>query len=555
MNVLCKYKLPEIAADHGYKCPHPVAVGGNVVGLCVFHLPKLSKDERAKATASEVREADKLDDSFSTELRKLLDKAKRYKFGQSLDMRGFYFPPIDLGGIGKDFSFKPDFSYATFVEYGDLATPRWRQHLTPAIIFEKGAIFYNSVFLGQANFSRSTFKDESTFNGAEFSHDVDFSNATFLSNVEFSNSSFKQKVDFFGAKFEKNAEFDDAVFEGYMNCNSTKFQNFNFFGVEFKGGCTFKTCHVAGNAYMGVTIIESYLYLDGASFFGAFDLNYSRMPPLVSFEKTTFHKEAILVGLDIPKDAIFTFIDVDLSRAQFLDTNLENISFRNVKWASSTTKFKAFRSRPALWDEFRPLDEESDSPNRTNKGGRDYERIAENYRQLVINYERKRDYPSAEAFYIGEMEMRRKKVGADIKNKPWRLLRERLNLFSLYRMSSNYGSSYGQAFLVLLTLFAAFAALFLFSGFQPSKENVGDYPKLIEYNLWPDERHHPTPIGHLLTDYGKAAMFCLSIITFQKDRFYEPVGWQSQLCLFGAVLLITTQAALVLLAVRRQFKR
>ena len=44
--------------------------------------------------------------------------------------------------------------------------------------------------------------------------------------------------------------------------------------------------------------------------------------------------------------------------------------------------------------------------------------IAENYRQLVLNYEHKRDYDTAEDFHVGEMEMRRKKKG--VKEKwPW----------------------------------------------------------------------------------------------------------------------------------------
>ncbi|HEV8366905.1 MAG TPA: hypothetical protein VGQ39_03050 [Pyrinomonadaceae bacterium] len=59
----------------------------------------------------------------------------------------------------------------------------------------------------------------------------------------------------------------------------------------------------------------------------------------------------------------------------------------------------------------------------------------------------------------------------------------------------------------------------------------------------------------MASDLGESVLFTLSIITFQKERFYEPVGWQAKLCLYSAVLFLTAQAALVLLALRRRFKR
>jgi len=78
---------------------------------------------------------------------------------------------------------------------------------------------------------------------------------------------------------------------------------------------------------------------------------------------------------------------------------------------------------------------------------------------------------------------------------------------------------------------------------------------MIEYNLVPDAQHHPVGFGQWIDDYARAILFSLSIITFQRERFYEPVGDWSRFWLFLSVLLLTTQAAMVLLAIRRRFKR
>lgn len=174
---------------------------------------------------------------------------------------------------------------------------------------------------------------------------------------------------------------------------------------------------------------------------------------------------------------------------------------------------------------------------------------------MVLNYEQKRDYESAEDFHVGEMEMRRKKRGVGIKPKALQATREWVNLFGLYRISSRYGSSYNQALLVLLICFALISSLFLLAGFRPSDENRADQSALIEYNMLPDSSHNWAGLQRLSADYLKAFILSLSIITFQKDRFYEPVSWQGQLCLYLAVLVLTVQAALVLLAIRRQFRR
>ena len=153
------------------------------------------------------------------------------------------------------------------------------------------------------------------------------------------------------------------------------------------------------------------------------------------------------------------------------------------------------------------------------------------------------------------MEMRRKKRGLGVKPEFLQVLKEWVNLVGLYRISSRYGSSYNQALLVLLICFVLMSTLFLFTGFQPTPDNRAVRAGVVEYNLVADSSHHWQGLQRLSGDYSKAFILTLSIITFQKDRFYEPVSWQGQMCLYVAVLALTVQAALVLLAIRRQFRR
>ena len=75
------------------------------------------------------------------------------------------------------------------------------------------------------------------------------------------------------------------------------------------------------------------------------------MPLKTRFDRTKFKGECFFTALELPTEAKFTFLTVDLSRAQFTDTNLECIVFRDIKWAS-------FSGRLALWDEFRQLEQE-----------------------------------------------------------------------------------------------------------------------------------------------------------------------------------------------------
>jgi hypothetical protein len=210
----------------------------------------------------------------------------------------------------------------------------------------------------------------------------------------------------------------------------------------------------------------------------------------------------------------------------------------------------------SLYDQFRLEKQIRDFCEKREvfKAGSLYEALAENYRQLVLNYEEKRDFETAEDFHVGEMEMRRKKKGAPFKGLLLRTVREWLNEYGLYRISSAYGTSYLQASTLLLVFLLLFSIAFLYSGFRPVSAN-GEAKPPIEYNVFSDAQHQRPTLKQWLQDYNSAVSLSLSIITFQKDRFYEPLEGWSRFWLYIAIVVLTAQGALVLLAIRRRFKR
>jgi hypothetical protein len=270
---------------------------------------------------------------------------------------------------------------------------------------------------------------------------------------------------------------------------------------------------------------------------------------VASFREETFKAECYFTSVTLGEKARVVLERVNLRQTSFLDTNLEQIHFRDVEWPRKGSRH--------LWDEF------------LHKGGQpDYEKVAENYRQLVLNYEAKRDFDTAEDFHIGEMEMRRKKKGKQAEGKAakakwrgmktlwhcWGVIREWTNGYYLYWLASNYGTSYLQGLLVLGVLIALFSGIFLFTGLKPSKEHK-DSLHDINYELCLHTACQRTSWQQKICDSARTIVFALSLLTFQKDRLYESANAWTQFWICIAVPLLAGQTALVLFAIRRRFKR
>ena len=562
----CKFHLPEQTYEAEYSCPYEIYAEAR----CVFHLPKPTAAEVAALEPAERWHAAEVGSNFQTLFLQHVQREDTSGGREFIDCRGFEFPIGFSFGHPYRVSKNISFRYSSFRE-ADFSAPLVRLQMgfiNPVVPIE-GSDFDPETapptFGGDVDFSACSFMDVSffrflavsgavSFRAARFQDDALFEQVTFSSSADFSDAVFSKAVDFGRAVFEKRTTFRGARFEGPQEYPVSFYRaDFNedvsFSGARFSTSPNFNRANFNGNADFQQVEFSGGAEFRDATFVGELSLAHVELAGKVKFTETHLLGETEFTDVALAKDAVLVFDRVDLGKISFLDTNLELITFRQVEWAKPAVRLGIGKREDCLWDELRPISEHAD---------RDHYRIAENYQQLVLNYEKKRDYERAAAFYIGEMEMHRKSAGdswSQGRLRPLRWVKEIFNVYNVYRLASNYGTSYWQSFGILVVLVLVFSLTFLYSGFQPSKEAAGETPRLIHYNLVSEPGDTPAIASKWLADYREAVLFTLSLVTFQKDRFYEPVGWQSRLVLNLAVVIIVSQAALVFLAIRRRFRR
>jgi hypothetical protein len=231
---------------------------------------------------------------------------------------------------------------------------------------------------------------------------VYFAGIAIFKNAIFSSQAYFDQVQFYG-------EIPSVTIDGAVS----------FAGATFKEDVVFGKCsfHRLAN-FRHISFIKSAKFL-------------------ADEKPGCFKAEANFRDLPLSEKTIITFDRVNLEKASFLNTNVETIVFRDVQWFQLPAKsFFSPRRNAALYDEYL-VDQDKYDPDKRDywRGQRsqNYERIAEVYRQLILNYKKKGDFISADEFHIGDFEMRRKKI------------RSPFNIYALYRLSSNYGTSYWRA--------------------------------------------------------------------------------------------------------------
>ena len=215
---------------------------------------------------------------------------------------------------------------------------------------------------------------------------IDLRGHTFTKEVLFTEARFYDNAIFSEATFERSVDFSHAVFAGPAHFYSVAFEDWVSFSlVRFEGDADFVDGVCRGPAEFGQSTVSGRLQF----------LNWE------------FEDECSFESLRRQKDGAILFDVVDLSRATFLGTQLESIEFRAVTWLNKGKR------RNMLCVELpealrvaggRRADQEH--PASDAEVDYFYEQLAANYRQLVLNYERMRDFDAAEDFHVGEMEMR-----------------------------------------------------------------------------------------------------------------------------------------------------
>lgn len=236
------------------------------------------------------------------------------------------------------------------------------------------------------------------------------------------------------------------------------------------------------------------------------------------------------------------FNRVDLTQARFSGSNVERYAFSNVQWPQRDGRTCLLEELE--WREGRYFSRPA-SPTQLADCA---ERLIENYRQLVLNFEAKRNYELAESFHTSEMEMLRHRAASALPA-PMGRLRPYMNAYWLYRILSGYGANYVRAGQVLGGLLIFFSAVFMLTGIN--YRHGGGF----EYDLVRDSAHRPVSVSTWSQDAATAMALTLSIATLQKDRPMDPAGIEGVLVSSALLLAVPAQAALLLFALRRRFRR
>lgn len=247
--------------------------------------------------------------------------------------------------------------------------------------------------------------------------------------------------------------------------------------------------------------------------------------------------------MSLETDTCLVFYRVNLDRALFNNTNLTRAFFQDVDWYRHKS---LLTKRMALWGEFRDQSQISDQSQDLDSSY-EYETLITNYRQLASHYHRIQAYVLAEDFHVGEMEMRRK-YRFMTTGVPW------LNGYALYKLLSNYGTSYWRATFVLLVLFLLLSGGFLLSEF--SVPGADGEERFVEYNLLPIGTYHllsPKQIPQWTNDFWKACILILSIV-FQRQQPYQPAGDLGILLSITTIIILPAQTTLIGWVIARKFR-
>lgn len=413
-----------------------------------------------------------------------------------------------------------------------------------------------------------TFNREVSFEGAVFSQGLELMDCVFKKDVNASGASFGgSKVDFSDSRFEAMAVFRPKNVSRISLRSSVFAKGFevalprdaaadlDLRYVNVSGAAVVKPLDYGQPGYQGhvdAGPLEAYeMALAKES-----SLDISGIcTPILHLGASVLNDKASIYLSEIDAGTLY-FNDVrtidkatvslhraQLAQARFSGTNIERFNFSNVTWPRIGKRACIFEEQELrAGKRFEKPAGEADLADMA-------ERVTENYRQLVLNYEAKRNYELAESFHFSEMEMLRLKAANGL---PRRLgaLRPYLNAYWLYRVVSGYGANYGRAALVLASLLLAFALAFMFNGLQ-FKDG-----RSFDYSIASSASHPATPsVQTLAADYGTALALTLSIATLQKERPLEPAGLSGAVLSSLLVLFIPAQAALLLLALRRKFRR
>jgi uncharacterized protein YjbI with pentapeptide repeats len=525
---------PYVMAD-GQACgrgPYTSYLRDGETPFCLMHIDENKADNKG----------------FQRELEKLLQGESTRSGSNIIDLSGFVIPrvldlskrTVELPVILRKASLKSGLN----IEGADLVSIDASGLITSADLMCKDALVRENFNLNGANFGGINFENmkvkELVVTSATSFRPI-LMNRAKVEALDFSLSNFQSRVNATFADFQRSATFNGSVFKSNFDCSRTSLGSGDFSGCEFNDWVGFEDSVFNGPADFSGAHFNNRARFDRAQFHSHANFSLSSFREGAHFKGVRFAMDAIFKGSGFEAAADFSraefvgisdFSDCSLKsedqlrfygvnfrgkpwRVRFLNTHVEEVDFDDANWQIK-------HGRLVLQDET-DLDDVQDANQRP------FELVAIVYRELVNNFERRRAFDLAEYAFCGEMEMRRRN--------PSQRWFNRLTLRA-YRLASNYGSSYGNAFGVLLLIVFAFGVLFALP-----RMGVSDPPLSFTGNKSD------------LVAIARGQFHSLEVATFQRATIYKEATVLGAIVRILEQLFVPAQAALLLLALRRRLKR
>ena len=382
--------------------------------------------------------------------------------------------------------------------------------------FEKPVRFFNPKFKGPAFFRNTCFESDAEFSHAEFYDNAFFQHATFNGKATFIDSMFKKSAIFDNARFSGATSFEGAKFDGSTTFTDTTFsEDVEFTLARFLSTVSFKDTKFYKVASFKASFFRN-CYFEDTEFYGKVDFSHAHFEEDAVFEYIKNNEENQRYSIfacegDSKVDfrySVFNqpekvkFVKIDLSKALFSHSNIENIRFVDVKWCFTGKVIK----RKAIYDEII---------------GEDPYFVAEAYRRLRKNYESNLRYPEAGDFYIGEMEMKRLSAtfrGNEVKNKIVKFLFQNFSLTSFYKYFSLYGENYWLSLIWILMTILIFSAVYHYCyGFEQLQAIEASIATFLQYP--PNQQNIKLPILLTLSERLAGITFIALFVLALRRRF------------------------------------
>jgi hypothetical protein len=159
--------------------------------------------------------------------------------------------------------------------------------------------------------------------------------------------------------------------------------------------------------------------------------------------------------------------------------------------------------------------------------------VAQTYRNFIDVFERTRQYDLAEECFVAAM---------DVQSEDAHLSRTHRAAIHLYDRASRYGSSYVRASFVLVLLIGIFMSLY---SLPPTSVRLVDTKQNWRY----------TGTSGFMRRLGGGALHSIEVATFLKNPLYETYTPTGKIVEAAEIVIVPAQAALLLFAIRRRFKR